>query len=104
MPIKKITLWCLAIPVPFDRVPEPSDVAVERLFRRFGPMEVLARGKQALHEEGGLDEITPIVKHAKDRHGLAGFAVHVVGPCAVVALGPLEEADDLCHALDSFLA
>ena len=65
-------------------------------------MEVLTRGEQALHEKRGFDEVAAVVEHAEDGHGLAGVAIHVVRPGAVIALGVFEEVDDLCQALDAF--
>src|SRR5712692_2187489 len=104
VPVEEVALRVLPIPVPLDRLPQPSDALVEIALGDRGSLEVLPRGQESLHHEGGLDQIAAVVQHAEERHGLAGSAVHVVGPRAVIALRVLEEAYDAEQAVESLLA
>src|SRR5258705_269845 len=104
VPIEEVALRVLPIPVPLDGLPQPSDALVEIALGDRGSLKVLPRGQESLHHEGGLDQIAAVVQHAEERHGLAGSAVHVVGPRAVITLRVLEEAHDAEEALESLLA
>src|SRR5258705_10124926 len=104
VPIEEVALRVLPIPVPLDGLPQPSDALVEIALGDRGSLEVLPRGQESLHHEGGLDQIAAVVQHAEERHGLAGSAVHVVGPRAVIALRVLEEAHDVEDAVETLLA
>lgn len=104
VPVKKITGRSLAIPIPLDRFPELRDSAVEGLLAFAGPVKILARRQQALHQEGSLDQVSAVVEHPEHRHGTARVAVHVVRPRSVIALGVCEEVDDLCQPLRTLFA
>src|SRR5437867_6015644 len=74
VPIQKVTLWILAVPVPFDRLPQMRDPAVERNLVRTRTVEVLARREQPLHQERCFHQIAPVIEHPKDRHSLSRAA------------------------------
>src|SRR5215472_6719894 len=95
VPVEEVALRCLAVPAPFDRVPQLRDATVERFLGGSGAVEVLASGEQTLHEERGFNQVSAVVEHAEDRHGASGGAVHVMRPDAVITVGVLEEVYDL---------
>ncbi len=80
VPVKKITLRIVAVPIPLNTLPELRDAAVELVFAVARAAEILAGGQQALHQKRCLDQIAAVVEHAEDGHSLARLAVHVVRP------------------------
>src|SRR5215472_16770396 len=89
VPVEKIPGLWTAVPIPLDGFPKSRYATVKILIGRAVSTKILARGQQAFHEKGGLHEVATVVKHAKDRHRLAGASLHVMRPRSVIALGML---------------
>src|SRR5580700_8734178 len=104
MPIEKIAGRILPIPVPLDTFPESGDVVVKCSLFLVGAVEILASGEKPLHQERCFHQVATIVECSKNRHGSASASVHVVRPCAVVALCPFQESHDLGKPLNSLLS
>ena len=77
---------------------------VESLFLLICAVKVLPSCQQSLNQKGCFYQITAVIEHAKNRHSLSRASVHVVGPCAVIAICIFEETDDLAEALYALLA
>src|SRR5580765_2936085 len=103
MPIQKVTLRSLAIPIPFDGFPKPRNPTVESLLCFIGTAKILACGEKSLHQKRCFHQVAAIIEHAKNRHGLSGASIHIVGPCAMVALRAFEEAHDFSEAFHALL-
>src|SRR5256885_1669665 len=94
VPDEESAVGGLAMPAPFDAFPQRRDTVVQR---KVG-FEVLARGQQALSEEGGLDQVAAVIVTAEQGNHAAGAPAHEVRPDAVKPVCLLEEIDDLSHA------
>ena len=80
-------------PVPLYSLPESCNLLPELRLSRIG--EVVAASQQALHQEGGLDKVGPVVVRA-ERDGGAAAAVKPVGERSMETLGLFrQEGGDL---------
>src|SRR5258706_15998459 len=94
VPVNKVAGWRATVPIPFDGLPELRNPPVEILLWLCLTVEVLPGGEKPLHQERRFHQVPTVVEHAKHGHAFSGFSVHVMGPCSVIALRVLQEADN----------
>ena len=103
VPVKKIAVGLLSVPIPLDLAPHPGDAVAYLALLRSVAIEILASGEQAMNHEGGFDEIATVVIFPEVWKDFPGASVEEVRPDAVEAIGVLQEACDLQHEVDTII-
>src|SRR6266550_7403261 len=95
VPVEKIRIWPLPVPVPLDGLPETGDGVAYLAFRGVVAFEVLPRRQQSLHQESSLHQIPSVVIRTEVGNHLAGSSIKKVRPHAMKTIGLCEEAHNL---------
>src|SRR5262249_11683024 len=101
VPVKEIAIRVAAVPIPLNRFPQSRNTLIQVLLSCALSTEVLSRGQQPFHQKRCLDQVSAVVEHAENWHGVTRAAVHVMRPRAVIAVRVFEKANDLSHAFDA---